>query len=47
MIGEVEAVVKWADDFDAGCQFTKPLPADVLQNLLEQTSGTPDDPSGR
>lgn len=47
LIGEVEAVVKWADDFNAGCQFTKPLPADALQYLLEQTAGTPDDPSGR
>ena len=47
LIGEIEAVVKWADDYNAGCQFTKPLPADALQNLLEQTSGTPDDPSVR
>ena len=33
-IGQVAAAVRWADDFNAGCQFSEPLPADRFAALL-------------
>jgi hypothetical protein len=37
-IGQVMATVMWADDFEAGCQFSDPLD-DAAFALLTQTNG--------
>lgn len=34
LIGRVSAVVKWADDYNAGCQFDEPVNSDVIEALL-------------
>ena len=34
-IGSVAADVMWADDFVAGCQFQRPLDADLFDQLVE------------
>ena len=39
--GRVLATVRWADDFRAGCEFGRPLDADVLSDLLQHTGQTP------
>ncbi|MBN8807409.1 MAG: PilZ domain-containing protein [Sphingomonas sp.] len=33
-IGQVAAVVRWADDFQAGCQFVSPLTMDQFEELV-------------
>ncbi len=37
--GQVVATIKWADDFQAGCQFNEPLP-EYLYDLLVEVGGT-------
>ena len=34
-IGQVAATVRWADDFQAGCQFQAPLPGHLFDVLVE------------
>lgn len=34
LIGGGSATVKWADDFNAGCQFAKPLSSEIVEALL-------------
>jgi len=34
-VGQVAATVRWADDFQAGCQFNSPLPAHLFDALVE------------
>lgn len=43
LIGRVSAVVKWADDYNAGCQFDDQVSSDVIQALLadKAPSATP------
>ncbi len=33
--GQVAATIRWADDFQAGCQFHKPLPEHLFEALVE------------
>jgi hypothetical protein len=33
-IGQVAAIVRWADDFQAGCQFVYPLTMDQFEGLV-------------
>ena len=33
-IGQVAATIRWADDFQAGCQFNEPLPDQFFDALL-------------
>lgn len=34
LIGRVAATVKWADDYNAGCQFTDPISAELIETLI-------------
>ena len=34
-VGQVAATIKWADDFEAGCQFREPLAEHVFEMLAE------------
>lgn len=34
MLGQVVATVRWADDFEAGCEFQTPLDRDVFETLV-------------
>ncbi|MES2095485.1 MAG: PilZ domain-containing protein [Pseudomonadota bacterium] len=34
-VGQVAATVRWADDFQAGCQFNEPLPEGLYDALVE------------
>lgn len=34
-VGQVAATVRWADDFQAGCQFNEPLPEELYDALVE------------
>lgn len=34
LIGRVAATVKWADDYNAGCQFVEPMGAEIIEALL-------------
>jgi len=36
IIGRVSATVKWADDYNAGCEFAEPIRADVIETLLSR-----------
>ena len=33
--GQVAATIRWADDFQAGCQFHKPLPDHLFEALVD------------
>ncbi len=33
-LGQVVATVRWADDFEAGCEFQTPLDRDVFEALV-------------
>ena len=37
--GTVAATIKWADDFQAGCQFHEPLP-EYVYDMLTEVAGT-------
>ncbi len=37
--GQVAATVRWADDFQAGCQFNAPLPAHLFDALVAVGAG--------
>ncbi len=37
--GTIAATIKWADDFQAGCQFNEPLP-EYLYDMLVEVAGT-------
>jgi hypothetical protein len=34
-VGQVAATIRWADDFQAGCQFNEPLPEHLYDALVE------------
>ena len=36
VVGQVSATVRWADEFRAGCEFKRPLQAEILAALLLQ-----------
>lgn len=38
-VGQVAATVRWADDFQAGCQFAKPIPEALFEALVEVGAG--------
>ncbi|TPG14266.1 PilZ domain-containing protein [Sphingomonas oligophenolica] len=38
-VGSIAADVMWADDFIGGCQFRKPIDADVFALLVEAQGG--------
>lgn len=37
LVGRVSATVKWADEYNSGCQFAAPLRNDVLAALLAES----------
>ncbi|MES3110050.1 PilZ domain-containing protein [Sphingomonas aurantiaca] len=50
IIGRVSATVKWADDYNAGCEFAEPISADVIETLHFQAGhgdAFPDSRSGK
>lgn len=40
VVGRVSATVKWADEYNSGCQFAKPLSSETLDSLLVLAGGT-------
>ncbi|MEG8026431.1 PilZ domain-containing protein [Sphingomonas aurantiaca] len=47
IIGRVSATVKWADDYNAGCEFAEPIRADVIETLLSRAGRGDAFPSSR
>jgi hypothetical protein len=37
--GQIAATIKWADDFQAGCEFAEPLP-EYIYDMLVEVAGT-------
>lgn len=34
LVGPVVAIVRWSDDFEAGCEFQEPLDRDLFERLV-------------
>ncbi|MES3154456.1 PilZ domain-containing protein [Sphingomonas faeni] len=41
-VGRVSATVKWADEYNSGCQFSEPLSDELLRALLVEAGRSPD-----